>query len=66
MQALKQTETATLRAIVLVTDCKVNNVLEHHLVQALTPTGLRRRISQVLAEIKANWVGDYEVECKEL
>jgi hypothetical protein len=66
MQALKQAETATLRAIVLVTDCKVNNVLEYHLVQALTPTGLRRRVSQVLAEVKANWVGDYEVECKEL
>lgn len=66
MQALKQTEAAMLRAIVLVTDCKVNNVLEYHLVQALTLEGLRLHISQVLAEVKANWVGDYEVECKEL
>jgi GTP cyclohydrolase I len=66
MEAFKQTQTAMLRAIVLVTDCKVNSVLEHHLVQALTPTGLRHQISQVLAEVKANWVGDYEVECKEL
>ena len=66
MQTFKQTQTATPRAIVLVTDCEVNSVLEHHLVQALTPTGLRRRVSQVLAEVKANWIGDYEVECKEL
>jgi GTP cyclohydrolase I len=46
MEAFKQTQTAMLRAIVLVTDCKVNSVLEHHLVQALTPTGLRHQISQ--------------------